>query len=188
MDSLHVQNLLALPPAWSQYKGDRQSAVLCLIVRDLSDKKSLKLILTKRSTKVRSHRGQIGFPGGHREDEDNTPVDTALREAHEEIGLPPEVVQVMGSLPAVTSLKGKAVIPIVGLAEIDPRELIPCEMEVGSIIHAPIHHFLQSEVTDLNFKMFGINRHSYIYRYESHSIWGLTARMIQSAGFYLGSS
>ena len=100
-----------------------------------------KLLLMRRSLRVRSHKGQIGFPGGHREPGDLNPSQTALRESFEEVGLNPETVEIRGSPPAVTSLNGKAVIPIVGIADLNPLELSASPDEVAKIIVAPIHNF-----------------------------------------------
>ena len=181
--SFQIHNLLEVPPSWEEFKGSRQSAVLCLVVEEPDFSGIFHLLLTKRSTTVRTHKGQIGFPGGHREEQDKDPVATALRETHEEIGLHPEKIEILGSLPPILSLGGKTVVPIVGFSQVELEYLNLSEAEVAEAILAPLPLFDRGQEKSLSFKIFGKTRQSTIYRHRHHIIWGLTANMIKSASF-----
>ncbi|HUX04309.1 MAG TPA: CoA pyrophosphatase [Acidimicrobiales bacterium] len=104
----------------------RRSAVLVALFEEEGE---THLVLTRRSLALRSHRGEIALPGG-RADAAETPVQTALREAHEEVGIDPSAVRTVGWLsPIVTFASGSAIWPVVGLMEqrpsliVDPREV-----------------------------------------------------------------
>ena len=87
------------------------AAVLALIFAD--EDKTLRLVLTKRARTLSSHAGQLSFPGGKPHLEDVTPVDTALRETQEEIGIPPSQVQVLGYLPMIRTVR--FALPLLGI-------------------------------------------------------------------------
>lgn len=183
-DGLAIKNLQEPPSSWSEIEGQKLSAVLCLIVKYHPDDKDSYLLLNKRSLTVRTHKGQIGFPGGHREDHDIDPVATAIRETHEEIGIEASKIEVLGSLPFVNSMNGAPVIPIAAKAIIDPKELVLSKDEVAEAIFAPIDLFLNGQEKKVGFRMFGIKRESYLYKHHHHLVWGLTAKMIHGAHFY----
>ena len=91
--------------------NQRQAAVLVPIVR----RPVPGLLLTQRSTRMRKHAGQVAFPGGARDPEDSSLIAAALREAQEEVAIPPETVEVIGVLPTVDSVTGFQVTPVVGI-------------------------------------------------------------------------
>ncbi|HXW82851.1 MAG TPA: CoA pyrophosphatase, partial [Candidatus Binataceae bacterium] len=103
-----------VPPPREKLAGnDRAAAVLVPIFeRD----GTLHVVYIRRSDQVASHRGQVAFPGGRVDPADQTVLDTALREAHEEVGIPPDAVEVLGALPtATTYTSGILVSPFAGL-------------------------------------------------------------------------
>lgn len=173
-----LANLLPVPQSWDGWQGTRMSAVLFLILT--SKHNPPKLVLTKRSRTVSTHKGQIGLPGGHRETYDRSPVDTALREAHEEIAANTDVIDVVGQFKTETSLQGHAVVPILGLSSEDQQDFKASTDEVAKIIQVPLHQLTQDFCETISFSLFRIQRTSSLYRYETHLIWGLTAKIISS--------
>jgi 8-oxo-dGTP pyrophosphatase MutT (NUDIX family) len=134
-----------------------------------------EIVFTLRSSNLSTHRGQVSFPGGRRDREDESLAHTALRETHEEIGLPPEKVELIGPLSQVMSLHQILVTPYVGVIPGDhPLTANPAEIE--SIFRVPVSFFLEDrrERTDaLSF----MNNTFYVpcYRWDRFQIWGLSA-------------
>ncbi|WP_199899352.1 CoA pyrophosphatase [Sneathiella glossodoripedis] len=154
----------------------KPAAVLVpIVVRD----DELSVILTRRSSHMKKHAGQISFPGGRAEDEDDTPVCTALRESREEIGLDPDLVEVIGSLSPYVTVTQYSVIPVVGLVE-PAFDLVPEESEVAEIFEVPLD-FLMDERNHQKHSGFhnGIERFWYAMPYNDYYIWGATAGMLK---------
>lgn len=134
-----------------------------------------EIIFTLRSANLKTHRGQVSFPGGRRDPEDRSLADTALRETHEEIGLPPEKVDVIAPLSQVMSLHQILVTPYVGVVPEDhPLSANPAEIE--SIFRVPVSFFLEDrrERTD-SLSFMNNTFHVPSYRWERYQIWGLSA-------------
>lgn len=140
-----------------------------------------RIVFIRRSSQVRSHRGQIGFPGGRREPSDISPSQTALRETHEELGIDPGLVTVLGMLPKTKSLDGMPVIPIVGLASLDLDGLKPEPLEVEKPFAIPWTHFTRDQYFGFNMNIFGIWRKSGVFEAQDLKIWGLTAHVLCTA-------
>ena len=138
------------------------------------------ILFTKRTEKVKEHKGQISFPGGAREDGDRTLADTALRESAEEIGLIVEDAEVLGELDDKFSVTTNYIIsPFVALIPW-PYEFKLNEYETAEIIEAPISALLNTnclhqEVELRDGKMIT----SYFYHYQGRVIWGATARILK---------
>jgi len=112
----------------------RCASVLVPLVQRTS---GLHVLLTRRTEHLRDHAGQISFPGGRAEPSDADAVQTALREAHEEVGLAPHSVEVMGQLPLYTTVTRYRVTPVVGL--LDPaHQLQPDAAEVAEVAEVPL--------------------------------------------------
>jgi 8-oxo-dGTP pyrophosphatase MutT (NUDIX family) len=132
------------PPRWSpEMTGDRirlhvgpprPAAVLLPIVLHAAGP---AVLLTQRTAHLRQHSGQVAFPGGRHEPADRTPVHTALREAHEEVGLEPSRVEVIGRLPEYLTGTGFQVTPVVGLVE-PGFEVRPDPHEVAAVFEVPL--------------------------------------------------
>lgn len=136
------------------------------------------IILTRRSSHLSSHAGEVAFPGGKRDAEDVSIVATALRESWEEIGLPEDRVEVIGELDAFTSRVGLRVQPIIGMVPAD-QALVPNPDEIESIFRVPIEFFLSGEVSYTHrFRFMGQELTVPSFNYEGYVIWGLTAFMI----------
>jgi 8-oxo-dGTP pyrophosphatase MutT (NUDIX family) len=134
------------PPVWAPEHsvekkfGDRQPALaavlLPLVMRD-----ELTLLLTQRTNNLRAHSGQIAFPGGRTDDSDVDAVDTALREAHEEIGLPRAHVEVLGTLPTYVTGTAFIITPVVALVK-PGFVLQPNPGEVADIFEVPLGYLM----------------------------------------------
>ena len=137
-----------------------------------------RLILTKRAQHLSSHAGEVAFPGGKRDPEDSTILDTALRESFEEILLPPEKVEVIGPMPLSISKAGLKVTPFIGIIPHD-LELVPSEYEIESLFSVPISYFLEASPPDFTIREYlGVRYKVPCYHYENYIIWGLTAYFI----------
>ncbi len=160
---------------WSDKRQD--AAVLLPLIRRQT---GVNLILTVRSSHMSSHAGQISLPGGKAEPEDDGPVATALREAHEEVNIPPDAVQVIGRLGVHRGGLGFSVTPIIGF--IDPTTpLRPCPREVDEIFEVPLdfiadlaNHITEERMLD------GVAYKMYAAPFERYHIWGLTAGILRS--------
>lgn len=134
-----------------------------------------EMIFTLRSANLSTHRGQVAYPGGKRDPTDLSLAATALRETHEEIGLPPEQVNLISPLSQVMSLHGIVVTPYVGVIP-DDSVLNPNPDEIESIFRVPLSFFLEDrrERTD---KLSFMDNSIYVpcYRWGRYQIWGLSA-------------
>lgn len=138
----------------------------------------MTILLTRRTDHLKDHPGQIGFPGGRVEPGDDGPMQTALREAHEEIGLSEDQVQVIGYLEPHAVVTGFAVTPIVGFIEPATDRKLD-EFEVAEAFEVPLAFFLN----DANLRR-SVRRYREVevplfeYQYQDRRIWGATAQMI----------
>lgn len=136
------------------------------------------IILTRRASHMSSHAGEVAFPGGKRDATDASVIQTALRESREEIGLPEQAVEVVGSLDVFVSRVGLRVQPIVGM--VAPEQLlVPNPDEIESIFRVPVEFFLTGEVSYTHrFRFMGQEVTVPSFNYGDYVIWGLTAFMI----------
>lgn len=138
----------------------------------------LSILLTQRAPDLKHHAGQASFPGGRMEDHDATVQDTALRETHEEVGIDPSHVDVIGYLQAMPTITGFAVTPVVGLVS-DNAELVIDRTEVDYTFEVPLD-FLLDEGNDRlvdrvwNGKAFRLKE----FHYDGERVWGATAYML----------
>jgi len=144
------------------------------------------VLLTQRTAHLRDHAGQISFPGGRVEDTDVSPVDTALRETEEEIGLARERIEVLGFLPEYRTGTGFRVTPVVGLVR-PPFALELDPFEVAEAFEVPLDFLLDPanhQEHALHYR--GAMRHFFAMPYGDYFIWGATAGMIRSLTARLG--
>lgn len=137
------------------------------------------VILTKRSSALKHHPGQIAFPGGKMDDTDKDVTATALREAQEEIGLDPSQVEIIGLLPAHETVTGFNITPVVGLVagQFDP---LPEKGEVEEVFFVPLDHLLTPERYSIQSRRWrGQKRKFYTVPWGPYYIWGATARILR---------
>ena len=137
------------------------------------------LLFTKRSDQVKHHKGEISFPGGVVDEEDLELISTALREAHEEIGLRKGDVQIIGILDDIVTVTEFIVTPIVGLFPY-PYPFKVSEVEIAELIEVPLASLLDDECFSKKEIVRGGQKEVvYAYEYEKHIIWGATARILK---------
>jgi 8-oxo-dGTP pyrophosphatase MutT (NUDIX family) len=137
------------------------------------------LILTKRSSHLKHHPGQIAFPGGKVDATDTSPKAAALRETQEEIGLPPDRVEILGTLPVHETVTGFAVTPFIGLIRgaFNPT---PEAGEVEEVFTVPLSHALTPARFAVERRQWmGVWRRYYAVPYGPYYIWGATARILR---------
>ncbi len=165
-------------PGRAKRDGKPGSAVLVPLYQGPSGP---ELVLTRRSWQMRSHRGEISFPGGRHEPADATLVDTALRESHEEIDLDPDLVTPLGRLDGLTTVSSPApIVPILGLLERRPT-LRANPAEVDGILFIPVAELWDPMIyreeiwnrsdSDLEVTFFELN---------GDTLWGATGRIIRA--------
>jgi 8-oxo-dGTP pyrophosphatase MutT (NUDIX family) len=138
----------------------------------------LTVLLTQRSDALPNHPGQISFPGGRVEPDDATIEAAALREAHEEVGLPPERVSILGRLAQYHTVTGFAVTPVVGWIE-PPFSIQIDPLEVADVFEVPLAFLLDRANQQRHFRMLGdVRRDYFAIPYAERYIWGATAAML----------
>lgn len=165
-----IQQQTAVPIAIDPAE-QRQAAVLIPIV----NRPDPEVVLTRRAMHMNTHRGEVAFPGGKCDAEDQDLVATALREAHEEIGVPPSVVEVVGAMPQAKSKFGIPVTPVVGILPGDQR-FEPNPDELDHIFSVPLS-YLRENGPDQKYhgEFKGVKFTAPCYNYQGNIIWGLTA-------------
>lgn len=137
------------------------------------------LLFTKRSDQVRYHKGEISFPGGAVDDEDLELIHTALREAHEEIGLKETDIQILGILDDIVTITEFIVTPIIGLFPY-PYAFEISQNEISELIEVPLSYLLDRNCfTEGEIFRGGQKEIVYSYQYGKHTIWGATARILK---------
>lgn len=162
------------PPGGERYTP---AAVLVPLV---AGEGALELVLTVRTAHLKSHPGQISFPGGHVEPGDGDVDHTARREAEEELGIAAAAVQTLGCLPACVTGTGYRIVPVVGVLDAGTRYR-PDDFEVADVFHAPLGYVLapgnrREETRELRGRLVSYP----VIEFEGRRIWGATARVIVS--------
>jgi 8-oxo-dGTP pyrophosphatase MutT (NUDIX family) len=182
-----------LEPGWRpEFTGDGQrlyqrpmrlAAVLVPLVRRPD---GLTVLLTKRTDHLNDHAGQVSFPGGRTDPEDADAIATALREAHEEVGLEADEIEVIGVLPIYTTVTAYEVTPVVALID-PPRALVLDPFEVAEVFEVPLaflmdpanHHRHAVELQGLSRRFlsmpWGADANG-----EPYFVWGATAAMLRN--------
>jgi 8-oxo-dGTP pyrophosphatase MutT (NUDIX family) len=155
--------------------GAQQAAVLVPLYLDAAA--TLHAVFTERRADLRRHAGEISFPGGRRDDADADLRATALRESREEIGLPPDAVELLGALqPTPTFVTNYAIYPFVGLIE-PGFAWVPQETEVGQVLELPVERVRQGHARRRLVRR-GMPFRTDVYEVDGHLIWGATARIV----------
>jgi len=155
--------------------GDPTPAAVLIAI---TEREHPGVILTQRTETLRKHAGQVAFPGGRVDPGDVDAVAAALREAEEEIGLPPARVEVVGTASSYRTGTGFSITPVIGVVPPD-LHLIPQEAEVAAVFEVPLAFLLDEAnraLREADWK--GARRQYYEYLWEDRRIWGATAAMI----------
>jgi len=149
--------------AW--YERDGEPTVLC----------------TRRAWDLRTHRGEVSFPGGGEEPLDTDLVHTALREADEEVGLDPASVQVLGELDHLTTVTSdRVIVPFVGVLDEAPRGLVASPAEVDSILEVPVSALVRPDAyREERWGPPEIDHPVVFFEINGDTIWGATAAMLR---------
>lgn len=145
------------------------------------DENVCKVLLTKRTNRVEHHKGQISFPGGSRDKEDISIIETVLREAHEEIGLLKGDVDILGRLDDTLTLVSNFLVhPFVGFINY-PYDFLINEIEVKKLLKVPLSSFNYDRKTkSCGVEFEGDTYHTTAYEYCGELIWGATARIMEN--------
>lgn len=162
--------------------NQRQAAVLIPIVR----REAPGLLLTQRSPRLRKHAGQVAFPGGAVDASDASLIAAALREAEEEVAIPPSVVEVIGVLPPVDSVTGFQVTPVVGVIPPD-LHYHASEDEVAAVFEMPLSEALRlGRYHPLDIHRRGSSHRVWLSWYQHYFVWGMTASIIRELALQIG--
>ena len=154
---------------------NRRAAVLLPLMGPDDD---LSLLLTRRSQEMSSHRGQVAFPGGHVDASDGTLENTALREANEEVGLPPSAVCVLGMLDDLPTINNKTMVtPVVGrVGGISFDELRPSSAEVDRIFTVPVNRLMEPTAWEERQETWrGGQMRAFYFEHSGETLWGMSA-------------
>lgn len=166
------------PPIKSEREGalSRGSAVLAPLYLDQGE---THVVLTRRSSSLRVHRGEVSFPGGRQEEGEDLP-DTARREAWEEVRLDPAMVEIIGELDHLSTVTSDSfIVPYVGILSGRP-ELVPNPAEVDRVLHVALAELLDPEVfREERWDIFGAERAIFFFELYGDTIWGATAAMLR---------
>lgn len=161
---------------WQQTGGRlRPAAVLVPLMRR---REGVTVLLTRRADHLRTHQGQVSFPGGSRDPQDESAPATALREAWEEVGLPAHAVEICGYLDDYPTLTGFLVTPVVGLVE-DFSGLRHDPREVADVFEVPLAGLMEpGRFERQTLSRDGLQLPFVQFSYAGHRVWGATAAML----------
>ena len=162
----------------SSHGGPLVSAAVLVPLVERADE--IYMLLTRRSDDLPSHAGQVSFPGGKAHEDDMDATATALRETHEEVGIQPSLVSVIGFLDRYETRTGFSILPVVGM--IDPSFSLKIDdREVAEVFEVPVS-FLMNPANHQrhSIEYEGTRRFYYAISYKDYYIWGATAGMLKS--------
>jgi 8-oxo-dGTP pyrophosphatase MutT (NUDIX family) len=136
------------------------------------------VLLTRRTQKVKHHKGEISFPGGHKDPGDADLVETALREAEEEVGIAGSEVRVLGRLDDISTITGFRIRPFVGVIPY-PFEARLDRRETAEVFTLPLYRFLEPDGFRLaEFTKDGVPYPVYYFSIDGYNVWGATAKIM----------
>jgi len=160
------------------YKDETEGRPAAVLIPLLLGGGELTVFFTKRPETMKEHPGQISFPGGSQDVGDITLIETALREAEEEVGLDPALVRVVGGLNRYRTITGYTIDPVIGLVEERFSPKLDAT-EVAGAFEAPLVFFLDKANARKHTRIYkGRPRPYYAFDFEGRIIWGATAAML----------
>jgi 8-oxo-dGTP pyrophosphatase MutT (NUDIX family) len=178
LSSVHIRQFLKV---FQRLECNNTKLIPAGVLVPLFERNSeLYVVLTQRTNEVDYHKGQISFPGGVMDERDRSILDTALREAEEEIGLSKKYVEVLGILSDFQTSSGFRITPIVAFLSTVPSFSINAA-EVTEVFHVPLSFFLDIRNERVEqFDRFRTITNVFYYRYGQFEIWGATAAILRS--------
>jgi len=153
----------------------RKSAVMMIFMEKGG---SPHVLLSLRTDRVSTHKGQVSFPGGSWDETDKDYLETALRETYEEIGIDPSEIEVLGEYDEYISIMGFHVFVFIGALN-RKVEYTPCTDEIEEILEVPFSLFYNEQYDKCEKVTYdGRDYDVYYYNYGSSTIWGMTARIL----------
>ena len=165
-------------PAALERLRPRQLVPAAVLVPIIERPGGFTMLFTVRAPGLRHHAGQVSFPGGRLDALDTGPRAAALRESTEEVGLAPDLVEVVGYLPNYLTITGYSVTPVVGFVDAQFQP-VPDAKEVAEAFEVPLEILLAPATMQLRYKRFlGVRLPYYEMPWGGHRIWGATAAML----------
>jgi 8-oxo-dGTP pyrophosphatase MutT (NUDIX family) len=160
----------------AQVRPIRPAAVLVPVV----ERAEPTVLLTQRASDLSSHAGQVSFPGGKIDEGDQSPLASALREAHEEIGLGADFIEPIGYLDLYMTTRGYRIVPT--LARVSPGFALALNAsEVDDTFEVPLAYLMDQRHTERHARDWeGLTRHYYAITYGERYIWGVTAGILRN--------
>lgn len=178
LETGHAQEMALLTGDHRDGDLDIATPIQAAVLIAVTDRDEPGVLLTRRTDTLSKHPGQVAFPGGRIDVGDSGPVAAALREAEEEIALPPAAVQIIGIADRYRTITGFEVTPVIGVVPPD-LVLTPSEAEVAAVFEVPLGFVLDSaNHLEATVEWQGRNRHYYEILWNDQRIWGATAAMI----------
>ena len=169
-----LRKLLSQESPSEKEAGKIQSSVIALITGGEGDG---QILLMKRTDQVETHKGQICFPGGYRDDGDVDLLQTALRETDEEIGVKSERIEVLGRLSPVATRNEVQILPWVGLLK-NPGEFSLSHREVERLLFLPVAQLVDQELKLTTLNLTGVTVRTPGIVVDGELVWGATAKML----------
>ncbi|MCQ8896895.1 CoA pyrophosphatase [Limnobacter humi] len=180
-------------PLEERFFKDREPADAAVLVPIVLRERGLHVLLTQRTAHLNDHAGQISFPGGRSEPEDGHPIETALRETEEEVGLHRQHIEVLGTMPVYQTATNFLVTPVVALVQPE-FELTLDSFEVAEVFEVPLdflmnpaNHQTRSLQTPMGPRTFYAMPYPAPDNSREYFIWGATAAMIRNLYNFLSA-
>ena len=172
-----LREILARRPAVEIHAPQHRRA--CVLIPLIRTANGWSILFTRRAENLAAHSGQIAFPGGSVEAGESL-ENATLREAEEEVGIPPRSVELIGRLDDVITHSGFLVAPFAGVIH-EPIDYVMQEAEVVEIFEVPLEALLDVRNPEVRYVPFRNKEFpAYFYRYGEYEIWGLTGRMLKA--------